>query len=103
MTEFTHQEVVEECKLRMIAGVEREICRLVVPVLKKRMSEYKQSFGGFSRTDTNMWSDINFRYELMSWCADFLDEYNFDIDDAVDAMDTELVRARFIPPEWRDE
>ena len=94
MTEFTHQDVVKECKLRMIADVEREICRLVVPVLKKRMAEYKRSFGGFSRTDISLWSDINFRYELACECADSLDEYNFDIDDAVDALYMELAKIR---------
>ena len=94
MAEFTHNDVVEECKLRMIAGVEREICRLVTPILEKRMAEYKQSFGRFSRTDANLWSNIDLGYELACECADFLDEYNFDIDDAVDTMDEELVKAR---------
>lgn len=99
MTEFTYQDVVEECKLRMIAGTEREICRLVTPVLERRMAEYKKSFGGFSRTDANIWDNIRIGYEIACAYADLIDEYNFDIDDAADALDTELARARFVPPE----
>jgi len=95
MTEFTHNDVVEECKLRMIVGTEREICRIVLPIIKKRMAEYKKSFRGFSRTDANLWSNIDLDYELACVCADLLDEHNLDMDDAADVMEGELARARY--------
>lgn len=94
MTEFTHQDVVEECKLHMISDAEREIWKLVKPVLNKRMAEYKESFGGFSRTDVHLWYGIDIGIEVAIAAAKTLDEYNFDIDDAVDALNTELARAR---------
>lgn len=84
MPELTTSEIVEECKLEMIADVEREIWKLVRPVLEKRIAEYKKDFGKFTRTDSCLWGGIGIGIEVAFATADVLEEYNFDLDDAME-------------------
>lgn len=102
MTKFVYNDVIEECKLSMIAAAEREICRLATNVLEKRMAEYKEFFGGFSRTDANLWGNICIGYEVSCVGGDLLDEYNFDIDDAVEVIKERFCRGGTCPSrtEW---
>lgn len=84
MPELTTNEIIEGCKLEMVSDAEREIWELVRPVLEKRIAEYKKKdFGKFTRTDSCLWSSVGIEIEVAFAIADVLEEYNFDLDDAM--------------------